>query len=223
SVRLAKIVAGGKRMRSVDACAQREFRTRLHNRAQVFEAMTDALALARSVLQQEAQPSELQTFAGQLKTQRADFDGVFFTGTTRTARMQDEVINPEQNGAFDFYPKRSDRLEQYRLISRGQIDQIVGVNQDGSEFGLLARLAEERDRFIRKRLGHPTARIARENLDGVAAGFFGDNEGFMQAAFDRGMKTYPGPCQFTHWFIEEVSTESGSDRVRLRARLCSRQ
>ena len=88
---------------------------------------------------------------------------------------------------------------------------------------MLARLAEERDRFIRKRLGHPTARIARENLDGVAAGFFGDNEGFMQPIFNGSMKADARPCQFTYWFIEEVSTESGSDRVKLRARLCSRQ
>src|SRR5437879_6205645 len=61
-VRLAKVVAGGKRMRGVNAYTEREFRTRIHNRAQMFEAMTDALALTGRVLQQNAQLSELQTF-----------------------------------------------------------------------------------------------------------------------------------------------------------------
>src|SRR5439155_11607356 len=75
-IRFANVVAGRERMRRVDANGERKFRTRLHNRAQMFEAMSDAFALAGGVFQQDVQPPKLQTFARKFQTASAGFYSV---------------------------------------------------------------------------------------------------------------------------------------------------
>ena len=68
------------------------------------------------------------------------------------------------------------------------------MNQDGRDFGLPARFSKKSDGFIGQRLCFPAARIAREKLHGIAAGFFCDDKGFVEPAFDGSMKTDP-------WFL----------------------
>jgi hypothetical protein len=58
------------------------------------------------------------------------------------------------------------------------------VNQDWGDLGLLARCAKEFDSFISERLGFPTSRIAREQLDGIAAKFVRQNEALIEPVFD---------------------------------------
>src|SRR6185295_19315401 len=77
AVGLANVVTRGEGMRRVHAHAERELRTSLHDRAQMFEAMADALALTGSVLKQDLQLAKAQTFARDLKTEGANFQRVF--------------------------------------------------------------------------------------------------------------------------------------------------
>src|ERR1051325_10565767 len=86
TVGLANVVTGRERMRRVDANAERELRAGLHDRAQMFEAMADAFALAGSVLKQNLQLTKTQTFARDLKAEGANFQRVFLGTATRAAR-----------------------------------------------------------------------------------------------------------------------------------------
>jgi hypothetical protein len=62
------------------------------------------------------------------------------------------------------------------------------MNQNRREFCLPARFTEEIDGFFGKRLGQPAARIAREDLDSIAACVSRNHQRLMQAAFDRRME-----------------------------------
>src|SRR5713101_2500012 len=88
SICFANVITSGERVRRVDAHAQWKFRTCIHNRAQMFEAMANTFTLSRGVLQQNPQSTKPQAFAGELKTERADFDRVCLAGTARTTRME---------------------------------------------------------------------------------------------------------------------------------------
>src|SRR4030095_12821766 len=72
SIGFANVITRSKRMRSVDAHSEREFGAGPHDRAQMLEAVADAFALARSVLQQDLQFAETQSFASDLQTERAN-------------------------------------------------------------------------------------------------------------------------------------------------------
>jgi len=88
----------------------------------MFKAVADALSLARSVFEQNAQPSKIQTFAGQLKTERANLDRVRLVRTTCTTRMQHQVIDTQKDGALDLFSERGDRFQEDHFIRGGQID-----------------------------------------------------------------------------------------------------
>src|SRR5437899_385234 len=51
----ANVITSGERMRRVYAHTERQLRTRLHDRAQMFEAMADAFALAGRIFEENAQ------------------------------------------------------------------------------------------------------------------------------------------------------------------------
>src|SRR6266849_1138596 len=103
SVCFANVVSSGERVRRVHAHTQRKLRTCIHNRAQMLKAVADALALSRSVFEQNAEPSKIQTFAGELKTERANFDRVRLVRTARTTRMEHQVIDPQKDGPLDLF------------------------------------------------------------------------------------------------------------------------
>ena len=103
-----KVIAGREGMRSIDTNAERQFGTCLHDRPEMFEAMADTLALTGSVLEQDPQLSETQTFAGQLQTEGANLERVGFRTTTRTAGMYDEIIDTECDCPLNLLTKRID-------------------------------------------------------------------------------------------------------------------
>lgn len=65
------------------------------------------------------------------------------------------------------------------------------MDGDGFEFGEPACLPEQSNVFSGKWLCHPPARIARKDLNGVAARVFSNDEGIVKAAFDRRVKANP--------------------------------
>ena len=58
------------------------------------------------------------------------------------------------------------------------------MNQDGRDLCLFACFAKQEDVFTRQRLRHPAARVAREKLNGIAAGVLSDNESIMDTTLD---------------------------------------
>src|SRR2546423_14169518 len=111
----------------------------------MFEAMADAFALAGSVLKQDLQLAETQTFAGHLKTERANLQRIFFRTAARAAGMHDEVIDPERYRALDLFAKRFDRLQQNDFVSRGQINEVVRVDENRRDLCFFVRFAKELD------------------------------------------------------------------------------
>src|ERR1700738_4782528 len=73
SICFANVVTGGERMRRINAHAEGKFRAGIHDRAQMFKTMPDALALAGGVFQQNSQPAKLQPFYRYLQTARTGF------------------------------------------------------------------------------------------------------------------------------------------------------
>ena len=64
--------------------------------------------------------------------------------------------------------------------------------------GRFPDLAEEEHVFERERFRHPSARVARKQLYGIAARVFRDNQRIVNATFDRSMET---DSRTFHFFI----------------------
>ena len=96
TVFFADVMACCERVGRVEANAERDLRTQLHNQREMFEAMTDAVALSGSVLQEDAKLVELQPLARDLQTLRAERDAISLTRATRTSGMHDEIIDAKQ-------------------------------------------------------------------------------------------------------------------------------
>src|SRR5437899_9852554 len=99
-------------MRCVDANTERKFWAPIHYRAQMLEAMTDAFTLPRGVLQQNAKPSESQSFTSSVQTTSAGFDPIRLASATRAAGMDDEIIDAQKDRPLGFLSKRRDRFHQ---------------------------------------------------------------------------------------------------------------
>src|SRR5438552_13824977 len=97
-------------MRSVDANAEFQFLAAIHDRPQMFEAMTDAFALAGSVLKQDANAIKPQSLRRNLQTTRARPDRIRFARATRAAGTNHNIIDAERNRPLHFFAKRCDRL-----------------------------------------------------------------------------------------------------------------
>src|SRR5688572_19289102 len=112
-------------MRGVDADAERQLRTRVHDRAQMLEPVADALPLSGSVLQKDAQLSESQSFASDLQTERSGGDAVSFARAAGTTRMNNYIVGAQRNAALHFFTERSDRFQQNHIVRRRKVNQIV--------------------------------------------------------------------------------------------------
>ena len=64
----ANVVTGSEGVCRVEANAERKLRTNAHDLVEMFEAVTDAVALSRSVFEQDAKRPELQSLARDLQT-----------------------------------------------------------------------------------------------------------------------------------------------------------
>src|ERR1051325_9803000 len=107
SVFFANVVTGGECVGGVETNAERQLWASAHERFEVFEAMTDAVALSGSVLQKDFQLAEPQALARDLQTRGAQRNAVSLAGAARTSGMHDEIIDAEQQCSLDFFTKRS--------------------------------------------------------------------------------------------------------------------
>ena len=71
----------------------------------MFEAVTDALALACCVLQKDSKFPQRQPAARKLETFDARANPVSFASSSRAAGMNHQIIDPKQQRAFNFFAK----------------------------------------------------------------------------------------------------------------------
>lgn len=198
TVVLANVVASGESMGSIKADPQRKLWAKIHNLAQMLEAMPDTLALARRVLQQNSQLAQTQTTTCDLNARGASANTIRFAGATRAAGMDHQIIDAQQNRALNFFAKRRARLLQHQVISGRQVYQVVAMDHDGIEFRSSSYLLEESDVSDGERFRGPAAWITRENLNGVATDFFRNDQRLVQAAFDGSVKSDPAVVGLSH-------------------------
>jgi hypothetical protein len=131
AVFFANIIAGGKRVRSVETNTHRDLWTDTHDLLEMLETMSDAVALPGSVFQEDFEFAKLQSLACDLQTRRAQTDPIRFTRTTRTSRMQDKVIDTQQQRSLDFFAKRRARFLQKHVVYSGKVHEVIAVDQNG--------------------------------------------------------------------------------------------
>ena len=108
--------------------------------------------------------------------------------------MKHQVVHTKQDRALNLFTKRGNRFHEDEFIRGGQINQIVGMNQDRRQLRGAFRSPKYFNALACQRLGHPSARVPREKLHGIASGFFRDDERLVQAVLDGRMKTDARPA-----------------------------
>src|SRR5678815_644160 len=97
-----------ERVRRVEANAEWNLRTGLHDRGEMLKTMSDAVALSGGVFEQDAElrartRAELHALARDLQTLRAERDAVGLARAARTARMHHQIIDAEQQRTLHFF------------------------------------------------------------------------------------------------------------------------
>ena len=91
TVVLANVVARCESMSSVETDSQRKQWAKIHDLAQMLEAMSDTLALAGCVLQQNSQLAQIQATTCDPDARRASANTISLTGATR-ALVQTQLV-----------------------------------------------------------------------------------------------------------------------------------
>jgi hypothetical protein len=98
--------------------------------------------------------------------------------------MNNKIVRAELNAALDLLTKRGDRLLADCIVRRGEVDEVVRVDDDGRDAGLRAHALERLDLFRFERASLPPARVAREDLHRVRAERLSLEQGVLQPARD---------------------------------------
>jgi len=154
----------------------------------MLETMPNTFALPGRVLQQNAELAEIQTSTSDLDARRASANAVGFTRAARATRMNDEIIDTQENRPHNFLPKRHARFLQHQLISRREIYQVVAMDNDWTELCYSPDSLEKSDVRGRERLRCPSPRVARKDLHRIAASVTRDDKRLVQPAFDWSVK-----------------------------------
>ena len=107
-----------------------------------------------------------------------------FPGAEMRARMQNEERQLELMGAGQFLRESADGVGVELRIGRGQVDQIIGVGEDGRQFGALPVPEEGVNLRLGQGPGEPLHIILHENLHGGALDGAGAFDGHVRAAAD---------------------------------------
>ncbi len=195
----ADVEAGGEEMRGVETDSglgdDAAGTAAIEHLLQMSELRTEAGSLPCGVFDQNAEGDgrRVDTWVrpyGQSGTGDGFcdvLDAASDSGIASGAGMNDEVVGTELEGAEDFVAEGHDGVFPLAGIGRGEIDQVVGVDGDGTEAELGAAFAEtlgDRSGDGALMRARPHAGAAGENLQrgtadaggGVqsAAGFAGD-------------------------------------------------
>ena len=117
-----QIIARSEGVGSIEANGERQFRAPIHKFSQVLEAVTDALALSRSVLQKYLQLSQIQPTRSNFQTFATGANAIRLACTSCASGMDDKVISAKQYSSFKFLAERLARLLQHDGIGSREID-----------------------------------------------------------------------------------------------------
>ena len=107
--------------------------------------------------------------------------------STERAGMEDEISGFEGDGALDFGTKGGDGFSAELGIAAGDIDEIVGVNDERAQIVLAAEAAHRLALGSRELEWLPLARAGGEDLQGVAPEAVGALGGILHAAGSGGV------------------------------------
>jgi len=183
------VVAGGEEMRGVEARADIEISQCVEHFAEFFEACAERGAHACGVFQQDAERGGRQIFGGLLDGFDGEARGLVWPAVAARAGMQNDEIGAEGDAANEFVVKGLDGASAQHGLLCGQIDQIIGVDDQRAEAEGFAAGAKGSAVHFGDARGpaRPHARVGRENLQGVAAELVRRFERVEMAAGDRGV------------------------------------
>ena len=166
------VISGDVSVAGIDAGSSRnETSEAVQNFANLLKAAAQRKLRARSIFDQDSQSGLGQIDA--LGCSRDSSSGLQETGftisSTKRSRMLHQEIRAHRDGAFDFTPKSFYRFAEKQLVRRRQINQVVGMNNQGFE---IVETAQPHD-FVAMRTTEivrlPLPRTGRENLKRITA------------------------------------------------------
>ena len=97
------------------------------------------------------------------------------------AGVKDEVINAELIAALEFFLEGAEAPGEGGSIDGGEVDEVAGVDDEGGEGGLMSGFFEEVDLLGGEGFYLPLALVGAEELNTLAVGGFGDEQGVVRA------------------------------------------
>lgn len=111
------------------------------------------------------------------------FDGLAFV----VARMSDQILRADGDGAFEFASESLDRLRTNLFVGGREVDQVVVVNDERREVVLFAGALEKGDGRRRGDRCFPLTRAGGKDLESVRTELGGFERGAFEGAGDGGV------------------------------------
>src|ERR1700738_1802162 len=96
----------------------------------MLEAMPDTISLARRILQQNAKRTELQSLASNFQALRTFRNTISFARAARTTRMNDQIIDAQQDRPLNFFAKGDTRFFEHGRVCSGEVHEVITMNQN---------------------------------------------------------------------------------------------
>src|SRR5256886_5287202 len=167
----SEVVAGGKRMAGVNADSEPlRMRASLHDLRELSERVADDAALARGNFEDSEDVRRRRVIEGPVQTRGDRLESIGLPLPEVGPRMEDDVPDAKHLSPIQFLDERDATVAQSVLLWRGEVDQVVRMDDGAAQSELFQVLLERlsllgRDGF---RLSeHP--RAPGENLDRLAA------------------------------------------------------
>ncbi len=170
-------------MAGVEAVGDREVGLagcEIADHSQLFEALADLVASAGGVFEEHGQTGGAEFSGGFGESECEGGESVFERLVFVIAGVDDEVVGADGFGTVEFAAERGDGFLADIRIERGEVDQVVGMDDEGREVEAFAGGAEAADVVRVRRGGSPLAGAGGENLEGVRAEAVGFEGGLLE-------------------------------------------
>src|SRR5271165_5267704 len=166
----ANVVARGEKMRSVQAGSSVDVPEAADNLRHFFEARAHCGTHACSVLDQDAKITQGNAARRLFHGFHDGGDGQVHRRLASRAWMYDYEIGSQRQAANEFFMESLDRAGAEHGLLRPQVDQVIGVDDQGTQLKFLAAGAKSLGVLLLDAHGPhlPHARAGGKNLQGVA-------------------------------------------------------
>lgn len=172
---IPQFVTCGKQVRRIQtyaqAFAQSHFRAGVQNSADLFQARADRASLSRGDLDQDAQVAEIE-ISGCFPNRSGNLtDGLVHRAVEPAAGMHHEIFRAQHDCPAEFAPKSADGFGPDFHVWRGQIDQVIRMDDQWMDAQFTPPLAKLRCVLCPDRLLSigPHSRAGGKNLHGGAS------------------------------------------------------